>query len=260
MKKMIKKIVEQNPYLWQIVWDILHKTSIFLPHDPSYYALSLLVMDEQCLILDIGANKGVSALSFRKICPKANIISFEPNLALEQDLAKVKQRTDNFSYHMCGLGNSDADYKLYVPRYKNVWLHTFSSLDRKSLLKAINETYSHRIAKQVKVSEFDCEVRSLDSFNYSPDIIKIDAEGFELNILEGAKDTLKRASPSIIFEAVHGSLVDIVQILSDLDYKIFTFDQKKKILEKYKSTKVIQYVSGSRNLIAVHKSHKIAAT
>lgn len=44
------------------------------------------------------------------------------------------------------------------------------------------------------------ELRTLDSFGLSPDLIKIDVEGFEGEVLLGAKETLARSSPVVVFE------------------------------------------------------------
>ncbi|WP_082441885.1 FkbM family methyltransferase [Sphingomonas sp. Leaf33] len=44
-------------------------------------------------------------------------------------------------------------------------------------------------------------VRTLDSFAIAADVIKVDVEGFEPQVFEGAAETLKR-SPLIIFEAL----------------------------------------------------------
>jgi hypothetical protein len=47
-------------------------------------------------------------------------------------------------------------------------------------------------------------VRTLDSFGFVPDLIKIDVEGHEHRVLEGATEMLQRA-PVILFEALSES-------------------------------------------------------
>jgi FkbM family methyltransferase len=46
----------------------------------------------------------------------------------------------------------------------------------------------------------DVPVRTLDSYGLKPDVLKIDVEGFEHLVLEGARETL-RHSPVVVFEA-----------------------------------------------------------
>lgn len=43
-------------------------------------------------------------------------------------------------------------------------------------------------------------MRTLDSFNLKPDFIKIDCEGYELNVLKGAEKTILEYKPVIIVE------------------------------------------------------------
>lgn len=74
----------------------------------------------------------------------------------------------------------------------------------------------------------------LDSFNLKPSILKIDVEGFELDVLEGARETIKKYKPRIILE-VHSKLLkeQCTEYLSSLGYYIFKED--RKILGKQKN-------------------------
>jgi hypothetical protein len=50
----------------------------------------------------------------------------------------------------------------------------------------------------------DVEVRTLDSFNLAPDLIKVDCEGSELFVLMGAIRTLALHKPALIIEQKPG--------------------------------------------------------
>ena len=251
IKEKIKSFIEARPLVWNFAWQTLHSSSLFLPHDPCYYSISHLAHDPCATILDIGANQGISALSFSKLCPSANIISFEPNMALESNLISVAKRIKNFEFHMCGLGDEDGEFQLFVPRYKDIYLHTFSSLDRLSLERAIMQTYDSSISNAIVIENFMCKIYTLDSFGYSPSVIKVDAEGFEDKIFKGGEITIRTSKPSIIFEAVHGSLEIILERLHNFEYEIFTYDSVDDVFHPYGVLDGGPYNSGSRNLIAI---------
>jgi hypothetical protein len=57
----------------------------------------------------------------------------------------------------------------------------------------------------VKGYKINFETRTLDSFNLEKvDILKIDVEGFECDVVEGAFNTISKHKPKIIIET-HGS-------------------------------------------------------
>jgi FkbM family methyltransferase len=245
LKKFIKNFVEQRPLLWRLAWKTLHSSHIFLPHDHTYYALPHFVKNQNSLILDIGANQGISALSFRRLCNKNPIVSFEPNRALEIDLLKISKRISNYQFHMCGLGDREGSFKLFVPKYKDVYLHTFSSLDLNSLEKAVNETYKSTVSSQVVIDTFICDIKTLDSFGYCPTVIKVDAEGFEAKIFAGGTTTLTKYKPTIIFEAVHGTLIEILDRLHDLDYTIVKYIPAQDAFQRFYKNECVLSVSKS---------------
>ena len=68
---------------------------------------------------------------------------------------------------------------------------------------------------------------SLDSMNLKPDVIKVDVEGSELDVLEGAERTLRTYKPILAIEIHHRRLTkfgrtygDVSQFLRDMGYKI----------------------------------------
>jgi precorrin-6B methylase 2 len=56
----------------------------------------------------------------------------------------------------------------------------------------------HNVALSSDVSSE--KVRSIDSYHVDPTLVKIDAEGAEYRILEGASETLRRTHPRLVVE------------------------------------------------------------
>lgn len=83
----------------------------------------------------------------------------------------------------------------------------------------------------------EVDVTTIDSFialkNIMPDVIKIDTEGFELNVLKGGMGFFRNNNPMIFLE-VHPdflkqlgySVEELIAVLSQLNYKLFDLDFK----------------------------------
>jgi FkbM family methyltransferase len=90
--------------------------------------------------------------------------------------------------------------------------------------------------KEIKKNEGYARVkidqRTLDSYNFeNVDVIKIDTEGYELLILEGANDTIARNRPIIQIECVEiqprafgRTIQELMDYFTDRDYVITTAD------------------------------------
>jgi hypothetical protein len=54
------------------------------------------------------------------------------------------------------------------------------------------------------------EIRTLDSYGLDPDIVKIDVQGAERQVVEGAVETLERTHPVLLVEAPSADVIDVV--------------------------------------------------
>ena len=86
------RVAVSNPVTWKLSWEAVHRLPFLLPHDQSYYALRHFIKAApNGLFLDVGANDGISALSFRKFDKRYSILSLEPNIMHEPALKKIGQ-------------------------------------------------------------------------------------------------------------------------------------------------------------------------
>lgn len=65
-----------------------------------------------------------------------------------------------------------------------------------------------RLGYTFSVDEIVCDVRTLDEFEIAPSFIKIDVQGFELEVLKGSSITISRHLPGILIE--NGDYIDSV--------------------------------------------------
>lgn len=154
------------------------------------------------LAVDIGANVGLHSVRFSKLFN--NVISFEPSTYNFECLEKNCSSINNVILYKLGLGNSNRTEIISIPKsYDNCG--AFSILDFKSNIteELINESI---------------EINCLDLFSLSPDLIKVDTQGYELQVLQGAIETLKNSMPTLILEVSKKNFFEINNFLEPLGY------------------------------------------
>ena len=83
-------------------------------------------------------------------------------------------------------------------------------------------SYSGEMANNIgEGKKIEVDFRTLDSYKIKPNLIKIDVEGFELDVLEGAVETIKDYHPKIIIETHSKELEKRTkEFLSKFDYRL----------------------------------------
>jgi hypothetical protein len=103
------RFAEFHPYVWKMAWEAVHRLPFLLPHDKSYNAFRHFIANRPSgLFLDVGANDGISILSFRKFDSNYRILALEPNPLLEPALKKIKSNDAGLDYKMVGAGAAPA--------------------------------------------------------------------------------------------------------------------------------------------------------
>ena len=152
-----------------------------------------LISSEQrpSLFLDIGANYGTHSILF--LSAGIPVISFEPNPTCVQyfksvcDLNGLKGR-----WEQVAIGNDIGPLELVYPD-KATWVGSVSP-DIASTMKESGPINSE-IVSQMTLDDY---VANIPSKNV---LIKIDAEGYELEVLQGASQVVRHSNPIIIFES-----------------------------------------------------------
>jgi FkbM family methyltransferase len=229
VKFRLKGSVENSIYCQYYALQVLYHFRFLLPHDADYRGVTRLPIGNPGTdgVLDVGANLGLSALSFRKLLPRARILSLEPNPCHAKWLARIKDRDKNFDYLLVGAGESNASFALHVPYYRTIPLHTMASLQRADLEEACNNLYA-RACKHIRIEVLEAKVLPIDQLGLSPELIKIDAEGFELAIVKGSMETVRRARPYLLLENNPKTLPPIQALLAPLGYQRHYWDNWKR--------------------------------
>lgn len=189
------------------------------------------LLTEGCVAFDIGANIGAHSLQMAQLVGDAGkVVAFEPtayafnklkeNVGLNQELTRrviVKQMF------------LDDSIKALPSQVYSSWPVGFS------------QEGSHPIHWGVAKELKGAASTTLDSFIESSglkrlDFIKLDVDGYETQVLNGARRTLERFKPTILLELceyVHkecgSSFEQFLAVVGDCGYELWTLDRTNKL-------------------------------
>lgn len=140
------------------------------------------------LLMDVGANKGQYAKSIFQDGFSGRIVSFEPLSSAQEVLQKDQAKNDRWTIApRCAVGAIN----------EMVDIHISENSVSSSLLPMLDSHYDADQASKI-IGKEQVEVKPLNQllpeYAKSDDriFVKIDAQGFEKNILEGASDVISR--------------------------------------------------------------------
>ena len=177
IKHLLKQVANQFGY------DIQH-----LPTDPiARQQLDLLRKHNINLIFDVGANVGQYAQKMRTLGYKGRIVSFEPQPDAFQLLRQKAAVDSNWQAVETALGNFDGETTINVSQ--NSYSSSILDILPAHLESAPDASYIDRVP--VKVQKLDsilAQYFDLDSHLF----VKIDTQGFERQVFEGALHSLSK--------------------------------------------------------------------
>lgn len=164
----------------------------FSDHDSLYAILKRSKFNPQ-VIFDVGANLGLFSLGVNAAFPTAKIYCYEPHpKAYESLVVNNKLIGDRLIVNNCAISDTK----------KNMLFHPGGPINnsRSSGAHLMNDSHwrDENFGISVPVSTLDeqVEIHSMSRV----DFIKIDVEGFELDVLKGAVEMIKQFSPLIFLE------------------------------------------------------------
>jgi FkbM family methyltransferase len=163
---------------------------------------------------DIGANFGYYGWIVKSLLPATDVRMFEPDPDNARLLRETATRAGLVGIAIREIAVSDqSDQKLFV--------RDEVSGSTGAIHEADVSTFSQRQWGVTGNAELVATV-SVDDERAATgpvDLIKIDVEGHEEAVFRGAKTTIEKDQPLLIFECFHGAL-DIMRALSELGYWI----------------------------------------
>lgn len=185
-------------------------------------------------IFDIGAHKGEFLKSIIKIDNFEKIYSFEPQKKIYQNLNLLSVENKIFCFNLA-LGNNNEIRNLKIN--KKFSTSTFSEINNLSLWYKIKSFIISGSVKSSFIYEEKVNVMKLDDFcnDYkisNIDLLKIDTEGHEKEVLEGALNLIKEKKIKYILLEFHLSKMYKNYSINDLENFLDNFNFR--LLKKYK--------------------------
>jgi len=176
---------------------------------------------KKSVALDIGAHVGL--WSKRLVKEFEHVHCFEPvKKHIECWHANVTNDFNNVDIYNVALSVAAGTSKMKVP-VKNSGMATLH--------------YEGLNAAVVEATEEDVEVRTLDSYDFDQvDFIKIDVESFELKVLQGAENTIRKYKPIMYIEVCDPEAYKFIENL-DIGYRIFYSNGMNRL---FKSNTVLE--------------------
>jgi len=150
--------------------------------------ISRLLKNSRPVIFDVGANVGQSIIKYKKQFPKSFIYSFEPSPETYKTLIRTANQYESVKAINCALGSIPGKTILYENSYS----------DMSSLLQ-MGEFGSGNVMRETEV-----EVLTIDKFCAQDripkiDILKIDTQGFDLEVVRGASTMISNSQIKFIY-------------------------------------------------------------
>jgi len=139
-------------------------------------------------IFDCGASVGYWSYEVSKLFPGSQIVAIEPNsLVLPQTKKTLSVIKPKVIIEECALGSRSGEVDL------NIWDNDHTKMSGSSLKKHVQGNPQKKLSVRLKTLDDIC-----NCYELTPDLVKLDLQGGELDALQGAKIVLSKTEVFII--------------------------------------------------------------
>ena len=185
--------------------------------DEYVFNLSKVYIKPDSIVIDAGANYGQMSILYSKLYNNVEVYSFEASKYIYDILVKnVELNSKNIKTIHCALSDVTDEKYLATPSLKKYG--TYGSLDL--------EVSNNKDSMNDKIL-----IKQIDDFDFKKKIsfMKIDVQGWDLKVLNGSINTIKKNRMPIIFEyeqvlekKMNYTLDDFINFFKKIDYKFIT--------------------------------------
>ena len=176
--------------------------------------------------LDVGANIGNWTAAILRVLPDSKIVAFEPSAKAYLQLSERFRNSPRVECINKALGNKDSVAVLYADK-------SASGLGSLTKRRVDHFGIDFSFQEDIEIERLDSWIRSQPA-NFRPNILKMDVEGHELEVLEGAIESLKYIQ--VVQFEFGGSNIDtrtffqdFWYLFSNLDFEIYRITPSGKV-------------------------------
>ena len=245
--KVIENFVRSNFYMFIFARYITNEFLSRYIYESDFKILKYLkrsnffLKNNKKIILDVGANDGISIKAIRNFVSDVKICSIEPSKTNFEKLKILSKKFKNLKILNYAVSDNLTAKKkiLFQPFYKGYSLSPFDTLNIKDVFKSMNSClFIKNVEKKIYIKKSFVRITRIDNLNLRPCFIKIDIQGHEYRCVLGSLQTIKKHLPIIMLEYDLIQHQRIYKVLKKMNYKKFFFRSEGKMLTEHKNEKV----------------------
>ena len=240
-----EKIIRSHPLVYFLSRNLIRFTNIF---ERDFDGVRILNLNGKVNIIDVGASDGIASKFFNKNLNIGSIICYEPDKSYINILKKINIK--NLIIKPFAIGNTNCYKTIFFPRYKfffrNFDLITYTFYNKKLLNHFLLD---FKFRENISIIKKKIFIKKIKRVNKRIDLIKIDTNGFELSVIQGLINIIKKDKPALIIE-LNQDEKKIEKLLKKLSYKAYYYSTNREEFTPKKK----RY---SRNKYYLQKNHLI---
>ncbi|MBN2636997.1 MAG: FkbM family methyltransferase [Prolixibacteraceae bacterium] len=224
VKFILQKMLGFKTYLYVFAQFVIIKLRWDKKEKDFFHFMKLI--PDGGLVLDLGANIGVTSYHLSKKLPFSTVFSFEPLELNMNTLKRLKKRFNlkNIQEYLVAVGEENGTLEMVMPVINDVPMHGLSHV-----VHAENTENNEGLKYEVPVIYLD-GFEPIKSAEKRVTAMKIDVENFEYFVLKGAEKLINQNRPIIYCELWdNDNRKKCIDLLNNLGYSALVLQKNKLV-------------------------------
>jgi len=182
------------------------------------------------LVIDVGAHKGEFLINIIPHVPFKKAYTFEPQLDVFSILKKKLNNDERIKHNNLALSEIIEKKKITINKLTST--SSLSEFDNSSIFLKIKNFLLRQ--KNEELNSYEVTTTTIDNYfeelDLSNSLLKIDVEGYELNVLKGSKNTIKK----IKFVLIENQFFNIYKNNNEKDWHDYLMKNKFTLIKKFR--------------------------